>query len=399
MMIANILLLTVIATSLSRGYDLSGFSGQVERQLQESCGQDCVTAWSDEMLPMLEKFQAKEKGQHGADDVIPLAIFDVIADLNGKLKTARQAILRDVASFAKSGDPATHSLSLAITDTDIQEQKNRCTYVRQVASEAYEASRIIVHTMASSLAVLCGCVFTPVKSECTLRENPYTCGFPYRAYESLYYTSEMLWEAVKMSNRYVSERLAALSDYLSATNIGQVERQLQESCGQDCVTAWRDKMLPMLEKFQANEKGKHGANNVIPLAVFDMIADLNGKLKTARQAILRDVASFAKSGDPATHSLSLAVTDTDIQEQKNRCTYVRQVASEAYEASRIIVHTMASSLAVLCGCVFTPVKSECTLKENPYTCGFPYRAYESLYYTSEMLWEAVKMTTNMCRIN
>ncbi|KAF4725142.1 hypothetical protein FOZ62_018861, partial [Perkinsus olseni] len=122
-----------------------------------------------------------------------------------------------------------------------------------------------------------------------------------------------------------------------------------------------------------------------------MIADLNGKLKTARQAILRDVASFAKSGDPATHSLSLAVTDTDIQEQKNRCTYVRQVASEAYEASRIIVHTMASSLAVLCGCVFTPVKSECTLKENPYTCGFPYRAYESLYYTSEMLWEAVKM--------
>ncbi|KAF4759187.1 hypothetical protein FOZ63_000640 [Perkinsus olseni] len=94
--------------------------GQVERQLQESCGQDCVTAWSDKMLPMLEKFQAKEKGQHGANDVIPLAVFDMIADLNGKLKTARQAILRDVASFARSGDPATHSLSLAVTDMDIQ---------------------------------------------------------------------------------------------------------------------------------------------------------------------------------------------------------------------------------------------------------------------------------------
>ncbi|KAF4705263.1 hypothetical protein FOZ63_020896, partial [Perkinsus olseni] len=119
-MVANTLLLTAMVSSLTRAYDLSGFSGQVLRQLQESCGRDCVTAWSDKMLPMLEEFQAKERGQHGANDVIPLAVFDMIADLNGKLKTARQAILWDVASFARSVDPATHSLSLAVTVEDIQ---------------------------------------------------------------------------------------------------------------------------------------------------------------------------------------------------------------------------------------------------------------------------------------
>ncbi|KAF4738996.1 hypothetical protein FOZ62_014486, partial [Perkinsus olseni] len=40
----------------------------------------------------------------------------------------------------------------------------------------------------------------------------------YRAYESLYYTSETLWEAVKMSNRQVIRGLVAVINSLSATN-------------------------------------------------------------------------------------------------------------------------------------------------------------------------------------
>ncbi|KAF4759219.1 hypothetical protein FOZ63_005643, partial [Perkinsus olseni] len=104
-------------------------------------------------------------------DVIPLAVFDMVTDFNGKLKAAKQAISRDVASLVKSRNPAAHSFSLAATDEDIQEQKNRCTYVRQVASEAYKASMIIVHTMATSTAVLCGCVFTPVKSEWSVADR------------------------------------------------------------------------------------------------------------------------------------------------------------------------------------------------------------------------------------
>ncbi|KAF4685947.1 hypothetical protein FOZ60_005926 [Perkinsus olseni] len=170
-MVANLLFLIAIAASITRSYDLPEFSGQVQYRLQESCGQDCVTAWNDMMLPKLKKFQAKEAGRNGPNDVIPLAVSDMVTDFNGKLKAAKQAISRDVASLVKSRNPAAHSFSLAVTDEDIQEQKNRCTYVRQVASEVYKASMIIVHTMATSTAVLCGCVFTPVKSEWSVADR------------------------------------------------------------------------------------------------------------------------------------------------------------------------------------------------------------------------------------
>ncbi|KAF4755294.1 hypothetical protein FOZ62_006104 [Perkinsus olseni] len=96
------------------------FSGQVQYRLQESCGQDCVTAWNDMMLPKLKRFQAKEAGHNGPNDVIPLAVFDMVTDFNGKLKAAKQAISRDVASLVKSRNPAAHSFSLAATDEDIQ---------------------------------------------------------------------------------------------------------------------------------------------------------------------------------------------------------------------------------------------------------------------------------------
>ncbi|KAF4680530.1 hypothetical protein FOZ60_013281 [Perkinsus olseni] len=101
---------------------LQGFllSGQVQYRLQESCGQDCVTAWNDMMLPKLKKFQAKEAGRNGPNDVIPLAVSDMVTDFNGKLKAAKQAISRDVASLVKSRNPAAHSFSLAVTDEDIQ---------------------------------------------------------------------------------------------------------------------------------------------------------------------------------------------------------------------------------------------------------------------------------------
>ncbi|KAF4680104.1 hypothetical protein FOZ60_014045 [Perkinsus olseni] len=57
--------LIAIVASITRSYDLPEFSGQVQYRLQESCGQDCVTAWNDMMLPKLKRFQAKEAGHNG----------------------------------------------------------------------------------------------------------------------------------------------------------------------------------------------------------------------------------------------------------------------------------------------------------------------------------------------
>lgn len=80
----------------------------------------------------------------------------------------------------------------------------------------------------------------------------------------------------------------------------------------------------------------------------------------------------------------------------NRCSYIREAAQNAYAGANTAVNVLANLMAVLCGCIFAgPVKT-CVLIGIPYTCGFPFEAYQGLFSLSMSLWSAVTMTSSMC---
>ncbi|CDR95698.1 membrane protein, putative [Babesia bigemina] len=82
----------------------------------------------------------------------------------------------------------------------------------------------------------------------------------------------------------------------------------------------------------------------------------------------------------------------------NLCSAIRGGSHLAYEIFVIMVHVLATMMAVLCGCLFTGPVRICFLQNFPYTCRIPYPVFSGLFQATTSVWQVVKVVTNICRI-
>lgn len=82
----------------------------------------------------------------------------------------------------------------------------------------------------------------------------------------------------------------------------------------------------------------------------------------------------------------------------NLCSYIRDGTHMVYEIFVIMVHVLATMMAVLCGCVFAGPAKICFLQNFPYTCRIPFPVFSGLFQATTAVWQLVKVVTNICRI-
>lgn len=82
----------------------------------------------------------------------------------------------------------------------------------------------------------------------------------------------------------------------------------------------------------------------------------------------------------------------------NRCTYMRQSVMSMYAGQAALANGLDMVIAALCGCLFIGDMTPCVLQGIPYTCKFPYGAFEGIFQLSGTLWGIVKLTTKLCNV-
>jgi hypothetical protein len=200
--------------------------------------------------------------------------------------------------------------------------------------------------------------------------------------------------------------------------IEQLRARLSDTCGDQCISFF-DEVLPMVanitvtgdeEDMKARISGFHTfLNNITQKAQKDQmeilasLSNITAPSPRSSQKSLspdRPITSFSNVTMPPPAQPGLPCrTQTEcngITFGINRCSFIREAAQNAYAGANTAVSVLANMMAVLCGCVFVGPVKQCVLIGVPYTCGFPFTAYQGLFSLSEQLWAAVTLTSAVC---
>ena len=198
---------------------------------------------------------------------------------------------------------------------------------------------------------------------------------------------------------------AVRGSFLSDEMIGQLESQLSDSCGDRCLKVFHD-LLPLISSASRTNDtaGIQQQFQAFNKFVNDYVTDGNSENERLMNELANlTVSSFATGvvkphappTEPGVPCATQAACDS-LDFAINRCPYLRKAALTAYAGSNTVLSVLANMITVGCGCMFAGPANVCALRGVPYTCGFPFSAYQGIYGVSQSLYNAVTKITGVC---
>jgi hypothetical protein len=179
---------------------------------------------------------------------------------------------------------------------------------------------------------------------------------------------------------------------LSDEIIKQIDFDLIESCGGDCVNTFHNSILPMIN----NNSTPDMLVNILNQFKKEYQAKLDGHLNEYKQynatSIIGQVKPHGKT-DLCFDDKSCESWET----QLNKCTNMRLSTMQSYDVMSKLVNVFGTLIKTLCGCIFQGPISVCVLGFIPQTCTIWYNQYKQFVMLYNQLWMAVKKTSTLCK--
>jgi hypothetical protein len=204
-----------------------------------------------------------------------------------------------------------------------------------------------------------------------------------------------------------------VSSFLSEDMIGQLESQLSDTCGDRCLTVFHD-LLPLISNITMTGEPaqiKHqfkAFNDFMKKYVSDgheqseKIMDELANITVSSFALTAQIPVIpgAVKKHPAPRQpgvpCSTQAECDSLDFKLNRCSYLRKASMTAYVGANTVLSVLANLVTVGCGCMFAGPVNVCSLRGVPYTCVFPFSAYQGIYGLSQSLYTAITRITSFC---